>query len=243
MFCRNCGKELTGTPEICLGCGAKPLAGNSFCQACGAETNPLAEICIKCGVRLGKAEAIGISPKSRLITTLLAWFLGMLGVHRFYLGKIGTGIAMIFTLGGLGIWYLVDFIMAVTGTMTDTEGKLIKNWNPSGSEQKTPLPMTAGILSIIAGALSLISGITTAAMVTIRTTDVLATDILFGLGLAGIPSIVFGIIAIVGGYFALQRRVWGMALIGAIFALLSTWGLGLLAIIFTAVSKREFEQS
>lgn len=50
MFCRNCGKELTGAPEICLGCGAKPLAGNSFCQACGAETNPLAEICVKCGV-------------------------------------------------------------------------------------------------------------------------------------------------------------------------------------------------
>ena len=50
MFCRNCGKELTGTPEICVGCGARPLVGSSFCQTCGAETNPLAEICVKCGV-------------------------------------------------------------------------------------------------------------------------------------------------------------------------------------------------
>jgi predicted amidophosphoribosyltransferase len=44
MFCRNCGKELTGTPEICMNCGARPLVGSSFCHACGAETNPLAII-------------------------------------------------------------------------------------------------------------------------------------------------------------------------------------------------------
>ena len=69
-----------------------------------------------------------ISPKSRLAVALFAWFLGVLGVHRFYLGKIGTGIAMLLTLGGLGIWALVDFIMAVAGAMKDKEGKLIKNW-------------------------------------------------------------------------------------------------------------------
>jgi TM2 domain-containing membrane protein YozV len=69
-----------------------------------------------------------ISPKSRLATTLLAFFLGELGIHRFYLGKIGTGILMILTLGGLGIWALIDFIMAVAGIMRDKEGKLIKNW-------------------------------------------------------------------------------------------------------------------
>ena len=68
------------------------------------------------------------SEKSRLVVTLLAFFLGELGIHRFYLGKIGTGILMIFTLGGLGIWVLIDFIMAVTGTMRDVEGKLILNW-------------------------------------------------------------------------------------------------------------------
>lgn len=128
MFCRNCGKELVGTPEICINCGAKPLVGSSFCNACGAETNALAEICLKCGARLAKAEAADISAKSRLTTTLLAFFLGEFGVHRFYLGKIGTGIAMLLTFGGLGIWALIDFIMAVAGTMKDKEGKLIKNW-------------------------------------------------------------------------------------------------------------------
>ena len=69
-----------------------------------------------------------ISPKSRLAVSLFAWFLGTFGAHRFYLGKIGTAIAMLFTLGGLGIWALVDFIMAVAGVMKDREGRLIKNW-------------------------------------------------------------------------------------------------------------------
>ena len=68
------------------------------------------------------------SDKSRLATTLLAFFLGTLGVHRFYLGKIGTGIVMLLTAGGLGIWALIDFIFAVAGLMKDKEGKLIKNW-------------------------------------------------------------------------------------------------------------------
>jgi hypothetical protein len=52
MFCRNCGKELTGAPEICLNCGAKPMAGTGFCPGCGAPITPLTEICMKCGVRV-----------------------------------------------------------------------------------------------------------------------------------------------------------------------------------------------
>ena len=77
-------------------------------------------------------ETTEISPKSRLAVSLFAWFLGVFGVHRFYLGKIGTGLLMLFTVGGLGIWALVDFIMAVAGVMKDKDGKLIKNWNKTG---------------------------------------------------------------------------------------------------------------
>ena len=69
-----------------------------------------------------------VSPKSRLAVSLFAWFLGYLGAHRFYLGKIGTAILMLLTAGGLGIWALVDFIMAVAGIMKDKEGRLITNW-------------------------------------------------------------------------------------------------------------------
>jgi len=59
---------------------------------------------------------------------LLAWFLGVLGIHRFYIGKTGTAIAMLFTLGGLGIWAFIDFIMAAAGSMTDSDNLPIKNW-------------------------------------------------------------------------------------------------------------------
>ncbi len=68
------------------------------------------------------------SPKSRLAAALLAYFLGFLGVHRFYTGKVGTGILMILTLGGLGIWALIDFIVILVGSFTDKQGRVLSNW-------------------------------------------------------------------------------------------------------------------
>lgn len=56
---------------------------------------------------------------------LLFLFLGWLGAHRFYAGKIGTAILYIFTFGGVGIWALVDLISIVFGNFTDKEGKFI----------------------------------------------------------------------------------------------------------------------
>ena len=67
-----------------------------------------------------------LSDKEFLPTLLLCLFVGMLGVHRFYAGKIGTGILLIVTLGGLGIWVLVDFIMICIGSFRDIEGRIIK---------------------------------------------------------------------------------------------------------------------
>ncbi len=81
---------------------------------------------------LPEAEQRDISPKSRLAVTLLCvlppLILPIHGLHRFYLGKIGTGILMLITLGGLWIWTIIDFVYVVSGTMKDKEGKLIKNW-------------------------------------------------------------------------------------------------------------------
>ncbi|HLE66492.1 MAG TPA: TM2 domain-containing protein [Burkholderiales bacterium] len=57
---------------------------------------------------------------------LLCFFLGMLGVHRFYVGKIGTGVLQLVTLGGLGIWALIDFIMIVLQKFTDKDGNALK---------------------------------------------------------------------------------------------------------------------
>jgi TM2 domain-containing membrane protein YozV len=67
-----------------------------------------------------------ISDKGFVPTILLCFFLGVFGVHRFYVGKIGTGLLMIVTLGGLGIWALIDFIIIVTGSFKDKSGLPIK---------------------------------------------------------------------------------------------------------------------
>lgn len=60
--------------------------------------------------------------KSKLVALLLSIFLGELGIDRFYLGKIGTGILKLITVGGCGIWYLIDIILIATGKMTDKNG-------------------------------------------------------------------------------------------------------------------------
>ena len=70
--------------------------------------------------------ADGKSDKSNTVALLLCFFIGFLGVHRFYVGKIGTGILQLVTLGGLGIWALIDFIMLVMQKFTDDEGNTLK---------------------------------------------------------------------------------------------------------------------
>ena len=67
------------------------------------------------------------SEKDWLVTLLLSLFLGSIGIHRFYVGKIGTGILEILTLGGCGIWTLIDIIMIATGNFKDKDGNVIKN--------------------------------------------------------------------------------------------------------------------
>ena len=86
-----------------------------------------------------------ISSRSRLATVLLALFLGIFGVHRFYIGKTRTAIVMlilsilylvtvrfwglmVISLVVVGLWAFIDFILAVSGIMKDREGRLIKNW-------------------------------------------------------------------------------------------------------------------
>jgi TM2 domain-containing membrane protein YozV len=68
------------------------------------------------------------SEKKRLIALLLCFFLGALGVHRFYVGKIGTGVAQLLTVGGLGIWALIDLIMIACGAFKDPEGNPVIEW-------------------------------------------------------------------------------------------------------------------
>lgn len=69
-----------------------------------------------------------ISPKSRLAALLLCIFLGGLGIHRFYVGKIGTGIVWLLTLGVFGIGVIVDLIMIIVGVFRDKAGRPVERW-------------------------------------------------------------------------------------------------------------------
>lgn len=73
-------------------------------------------------VTMADATTPAVSSKSMVPAALLCFFLGAFGIHRFYVGKIGTGILMIITLGGLGIWTLIDFVMIIVGSFKDKEG-------------------------------------------------------------------------------------------------------------------------
>jgi len=67
------------------------------------------------------------SQKDWITVLLFCIFLGIIGVHRFYVGKIITGILMILTLGGLGIWWFIDLILIITNQFTDRSGKKVSS--------------------------------------------------------------------------------------------------------------------
>ena len=102
-----------------------------FCSNCGAEVNDNAVVCVKCGCAINNRPAPAVnlngSTKDWLMTLLLCFFVGCFGIHRFYVGKTGTGIVQLLTCGGCGIWALIDFIMIALGNFTDADGNFIKN--------------------------------------------------------------------------------------------------------------------
>lgn len=132
MFCKNCGKEINENAVACMGCGFAKGTGEKFCSNCGNEVNPGAVICTNCGhaIKAAPANVVG-EQKSKLVAVLLAFFLGSIGIHDFYLGYTKNGIIKIVLtvctgIGG-GIWALVDFIRLLTGSLnTDANGVELK---------------------------------------------------------------------------------------------------------------------
>lgn len=144
MFCKTCGKEMNDNQIICLNCGCAVGSGNSFCANCGGEIMQNSIACLKCGVSVtygstknnlhsnfnssaNNLNPYNVSEKSWVITLLLCIFLGELGVHRFYSGKIGTGILWLITVGCFGIGWIVDIIMIACKKYRDGYGNIICN--------------------------------------------------------------------------------------------------------------------
>jgi TM2 domain-containing membrane protein YozV len=122
MYCRNCGKEIAQQAIVCPSCGCAPTTGRVFCQNCAQPTDPNAQVCVKCGVQLR-----GVGEKSKIVAGILGIVVGGLGVHRFYLGYIGMGIAQIavtlVTFGFGHLWGLIEGILILTGTYLQKDAK------------------------------------------------------------------------------------------------------------------------
>jgi TM2 domain-containing membrane protein YozV len=99
-----------------------------FCRGCGKEIHETAIACPHCGAQQA-SDATSPTDKRILPAFLLCFFLGWFGAHRFYVGKVGTGILMICTIGGFfGVWVLVDLIMILVGAFTDKQGNKLTLW-------------------------------------------------------------------------------------------------------------------
>lgn len=131
MFCQKCGAQLGPNDSICPSCGTlRP--GKKYCQHCGQIIDEDCVVCPKCGKQVGQLKQeqpqIVINnannntntnvnriggygrPKNKWVALLLCVFLGLLGAHKFYEGKIGMGVLYLFTLGLFGIGWLIDII-------------------------------------------------------------------------------------------------------------------------------------
>ncbi len=171
-FCSNCGNQLIGDPDMCVNCGVVlkkdkaaqyhapqhqvPPAPAPQYQAPQYPQQPYPQQQYPqqpyppqqypnqpYPQQQYGAAGYGVSDKQKMTAALLAFFLGTVGVHRFYTGKVGTGVAMavltvigwitsIFVVGyfivmAVGLWALVDFIMILMGKFTDKYGRLIVN--------------------------------------------------------------------------------------------------------------------
>ena len=76
----------------------------------------------------GAPAASAVPERSFIATWMFSLLLGFLGVDRFYLGKVGTGILKLLTIGGLGIWWLIDLILTLAGLQRDKEGRLLPDY-------------------------------------------------------------------------------------------------------------------
>jgi hypothetical protein len=91
----------------------------------------------------------GPSEKSRGVALALAAVLGPFGAHRFYVGKTGTGVLMLCTLGGAGLWWLYDVIMVSGGSFRDAEGRLVSKWDPE-EPSRQPFELADEVLDELA---------------------------------------------------------------------------------------------
>jgi len=114
-----------------------PSPATVYCQRCGAAMAREERFCRSCGTDSttpwGAAPQVpypaAVSDRKRLVALLLCIFLGVFGAHRFYVGKIGTGVIWLFTLSLLGVGMLFDLILIIAGEFRDKQGHKVIVWS------------------------------------------------------------------------------------------------------------------
>jgi TM2 domain-containing membrane protein YozV len=141
MLCSNCGQENQEGARFCAKCGKSingSGSGTVYCSSCGKENLQGVFFCAFCGASLGAPQGkVGYGTtslgeaKSKMAAGLLGVFLGGFGIHRFYLGYVGIGIAQIIvticTCGVGHIWGFIEGILILVGSIDkDAQGKPLK---------------------------------------------------------------------------------------------------------------------
>jgi TM2 domain-containing membrane protein YozV len=152
MFCSNCGKQNPDGARFCESCGNTMTAAAQQAPPPQYAPPPQPQYAPPPPQQYAPPpqafappfapQNTAVSTKSKTTTALLCFFLGWIGIHRFYTGKTGTAIVMIimliagyatyifiiggFILGALGLWVIIDFIMILTGKFKDKNGLPLK---------------------------------------------------------------------------------------------------------------------
>ena len=131
MYCKNCGNAVEQGAVVCTNCGVPVGGGDRFCANCGSQVQPRQAACLTCGFATAGGAAAMPGAKSKVAAGLLGIFLGGFGIHNFYLGYTGKGLAqLLITVLSCGmlavvseIWGLIEGIMILCGSITtDAQG-------------------------------------------------------------------------------------------------------------------------
>ena len=126
MYCKNCGNPMDPNTAACPHCGCVKGGGLSYCANCGQPVAPGAATCTTCGLAI-----TSMPKKSKLVAGLLGILFGGLGIHNFYLGHVGKGVAQIllnFCCGIGSIWGLIEGILILCGTIrVDAKGNPLRD--------------------------------------------------------------------------------------------------------------------